>query len=156
MDTPLSCLCVFFFQCDHIGLLISTEVVQVEEGDDQVSLACEPHTEGLPQNAPRRHEDTERLLDLHPQLPEVEVGVVLVLWQAFPSVRREQLLTDWVRRIPNDVVPVWNVLGFLCQGRLGPRRPIVRSPLSCDRDATDAIVLIAPRLYVEAVSRLAA
>ena len=53
LDSPLSCLGVFFFHCDHAGLLISAEVVQVEEGDDHVSPACKPHTEGLPQNAPR-------------------------------------------------------------------------------------------------------
>ena len=52
-DSPLLCLVVFFFRRDHFGLLISAEVVQVKEGDDQVSPACEPYTEGPPQNAPR-------------------------------------------------------------------------------------------------------
>ena len=128
----------------------------MEEGDDQVCPACEPYTEGPPQNARRCREDAERLFDLHPQLAQVEVEGILVLWQVFPGVRREQLLADWVRRIPGDVVPVWKAHSCLCQKRSGPRRPIVRSPRSDNRDAAEAIVGIARRLYVKAESRLAA
>lgn len=89
-------------------------------------------------------------------MAQVEVEGVLVLWQAFPGVRREQLAADWVRRTLGDVVPVWKAHSCLCHRRSGPRRPIVGSPRSDDRDAAEAIVGIARRMYVKAESRLAA
>ena len=118
-DSPISRLLVFF-HLDHVRLLVPAVVMQMEDGDHEVSPACEPHTERPPQNAPRRHEDTECLFDFHSQLAQVEVEGVLVPWQTFSRLRREQLLADRVCRIPDHVVAVWKARSYLRQERLSP------------------------------------
>ena len=100
------CLLLLLIPVNEIGSLVDAKVVQVKQRANELGTSVEGNPEGLPQNSPPLHEDTERLLHLHPQLAQVEVKGVLLGRKALARIRRQQVVAEGLGRIPQDVVAV--------------------------------------------------
>ena len=118
-DSTCSCLLGVFDQKDFNHFFASAGVVKSEEGGREASRSCERHTEGPPQNSPRRHEHSERPMDLKLHLADVEVEGGLLFLQTLPTVWHEQLVAAvGVCGITNDVVSFRLAASSRAQARL--------------------------------------
>lgn len=95
---------IFFFHTDSTDRFALQEIVQAQEGGDDVRVTNQRHLERPPSNPPRGHEDIKRPFDLHSQLAEVEVEGVFTRRQVSPRLRRQQLFADRVCPVADYVV----------------------------------------------------
>ena len=110
---------------DELGSLVDAEIVQVEQGADELGASVEGDPEWFPQNTPPLHKDAEGLLYLNAKLAKVEVEGVELGIQTFSRVRRQQLIAEGVGRIPQDVVAVGQIVDGSRHLGTSVRRPVV-------------------------------